>query len=132
VTFSFRDKKTGASRRVRLNAVEFIRRFLDHLLPSGFQKVRHYGFFSPTCSVSIQRIRLLITHKTGRPMLLDLSTAQPAPAGHSTARPSFPPSASPWPTPVKREKGSSGNRTPHPCLFQTPRPNCVCSIHAAA
>jgi hypothetical protein len=79
VTFSFRDKKTGQTRRVRLQAVEFIRRFLDHLLPSGFQKVRHYGFFSPTCSVSIQRIRLLIAQKTGRPMLLDLSATESAP-----------------------------------------------------
>lgn len=79
VTFSFRDKKTGQSRRVRLQAVEFIRRFLDHLLPSGFQKVRHYGFFSPTCSVPLERIRRLIAQKTGRPMLLDLSAAAPAP-----------------------------------------------------
>lgn len=79
VTFSCRDKKTGQSRRVRLSAVEFIRRFLDHLLPSGFQKVRHYGFFSPTCSLSIDRIRLLIAQTTGRPMLLDLSAAEPPP-----------------------------------------------------
>lgn len=79
VTFSFRDKKTGQPRRVRLSAVEFLRRFLDHLLPSGFQKVRHYGFFSPTCSVPIECIRLLIAQKTGRPMLLDLSAAEPVP-----------------------------------------------------
>ena len=79
VTFSFRDKKTGQPRRVRLSAVEFIRRFLDHLLPSGFQKVRHYGFFSPTCSLSIDRIRLLIAQTTGRPILLDLSAAEPPP-----------------------------------------------------
>jgi hypothetical protein len=79
VTFSFRDKKTGQTRRVRLKATEFIRRFLDHLLPSGFQKVRHYGFFSPTCSVPIERIRLLIAQKTGRPLWLDLSAAEPAP-----------------------------------------------------
>jgi hypothetical protein len=79
VTFSCRDKKTGACRQVRLKAVEFIRRFLDHLLPSGFQKVRHYGFFSPTCSLSIERIRRLIAQKTGRPLLLDLSTPEPTP-----------------------------------------------------
>ena len=30
VVFSFRDKKTGASRQVRLKATEFIRSFLDH------------------------------------------------------------------------------------------------------
>lgn len=79
VTFSFRDKKTGQTRLVRLKAVEFIRRFLDHLLPSGFQKVRHYGFFSPTCSVSIERIRRLIAQKTGRPLRLDRSAAEPMP-----------------------------------------------------
>jgi hypothetical protein len=62
-----------------LKATEFIRCFLDRLLPRGFQKVRHYGFFSPTCLVSIERIRLLVARKTGRPMLLDLSTAQLAP-----------------------------------------------------
>jgi len=55
VVFSYRDKKTGASRHVRLKATEFIRRFLDHLLPSGFQKVRHYGFFSPTWRVRWRR-----------------------------------------------------------------------------
>jgi hypothetical protein len=79
VTFSFRDKNTGQIRPVRLQAVEFIRRFLDHLLPSGFQKVRHYGFFSPTCSVSIERIRLLVAQKTGSPVWLDLSAAEPVP-----------------------------------------------------
>jgi len=79
VTFRFRDKKTGASRQVRMKATEFIRRFLDHLLPSGFQKVRHYGFFSPTCSLSIECIRLLIAEKTGTPVRLDLSAPAPLP-----------------------------------------------------
>jgi hypothetical protein len=79
VTFSFRDKKTGASRQVRMKATEFIRRFLDHLLPSGFQKVRHYGFFTPTCALSIERMRLLIAQTTGSPLLLDLSAPAPLP-----------------------------------------------------
>ena len=29
-----------------MGCIEFIRRFLDHILPSGFQKVRYYGFLS--------------------------------------------------------------------------------------
>jgi hypothetical protein len=29
---------------MRLEATEFLRRFLQHVLPSGFQKVRHYGY----------------------------------------------------------------------------------------
>jgi hypothetical protein len=79
VTFSFTDKETGESRRVHLKATEFIRRFLDHLLPEGFQKVRHYGFLSPTCSVPIERVRLLIARTTGRPVLIDLGSSPPAP-----------------------------------------------------
>jgi len=78
VTFSFTDKKTGESRRVHLKATEFIRRFLDHLLPEGFQKVRHYGFLSPTCSVPLERLRLLIAHQTGKPVLMDLGSSPPA------------------------------------------------------
>jgi putative transposase len=79
VTFTFRDKNTGQTRRVRLSAVEFLRRFLDHLLPTGFQKVRHYGFFNPTCPLSIDRIRWLIARKTGRPILLHLSAPEVSP-----------------------------------------------------
>ena len=30
-----------------LEASEFIRRFLQHVLPRGFHKVRYYGFLSP-------------------------------------------------------------------------------------
>ena len=43
-----------------LNVIEFMRRYLQHLLPRGFRKVRHYGFLAPNFGVSIQRIRELI------------------------------------------------------------------------
>ena len=58
----FRYKKTG-SRRLRtmaLPVMEFIRRFLQHVLPTGFMKVRHYGFLSPTSSVKLDEISTLI------------------------------------------------------------------------
>ncbi|MCD4719705.1 MAG: transposase [Desulfobacula sp.] len=32
---------------MRFEATEFIRRFLLHVLPRGFKKIRHFGFFSP-------------------------------------------------------------------------------------
>jgi hypothetical protein len=47
VEFSWRDNRTGRSHRMKLDIDEFIRRFLLHLLPKGFSKVRHYGIFSP-------------------------------------------------------------------------------------
>ena len=47
VTFSARGKKTGdPKRRITLSHTEFIRRYLMHVLPSGFQKIRYYGFLN--------------------------------------------------------------------------------------
>lgn len=47
VTFKWRDYKDGSkSKTMKLDAMEFIRRFLLHVLPSGFQKIRYYGLFS--------------------------------------------------------------------------------------
>lgn len=47
VTFSARGRKTGEPRRViTLENTEFIRRYLMHVLPSGFQKIRYYGFLN--------------------------------------------------------------------------------------
>ena len=47
VTFSARGKKPGEQeRRITLRHEEFIRRFLMHVLPSGFQKIRYYGFLN--------------------------------------------------------------------------------------
>ncbi len=57
-----RYKKSGSSRTRRLNldAMEFIRRFLQHVLPTGFKKIRYYGLMSPNASVSPDHIRGLI------------------------------------------------------------------------
>lgn len=47
VTFSARALRKGEPRRtITLSNVEFIRRFLMHVLPSGFQKIRYYGFLN--------------------------------------------------------------------------------------
>jgi predicted RNA-binding Zn-ribbon protein involved in translation (DUF1610 family) len=47
VTFRFKDTQTGKTKLCTLSALEFIRRFLQHILPRGFVKVRYYGLFSP-------------------------------------------------------------------------------------
>ena len=47
VTFRWRDYAHGNRHRTMpLDAVEFIRRFLLHVLPRGFQHIRHYGFLA--------------------------------------------------------------------------------------
>jgi hypothetical protein len=46
VTFRYRASDTGKLKTCTLSAEEFIRRFLQHILPKGFVKVRYYGFLS--------------------------------------------------------------------------------------
>lgn len=60
VTFRYRKANSRRLRTTTLDALEFIRRFLQHVLPSGFMKIRHYGFLSQSCSVSIPTIRKMI------------------------------------------------------------------------
>jgi putative transposase len=45
VTFRWKDRDAGAWRTERLPGVEFLRRFLQHVLPRGFHKVRYYGLW---------------------------------------------------------------------------------------
>ena len=47
VSFTYRDRKNGNALRIKtLEAEEFIRRFLLHVLPGGFMKIRHFGFLA--------------------------------------------------------------------------------------
>lgn len=47
VTFQWKDYRDGNRQKVmRLTADEFIRRFLCHVLPTGFMKIRHYGLLA--------------------------------------------------------------------------------------
>lgn len=60
VTFRYKDSETGATRHCTLSAEEFIRRFLQHVLPRGFVKVRYYGFFSHGNRHLLSQVRRLL------------------------------------------------------------------------
>jgi predicted Zn-ribbon and HTH transcriptional regulator len=64
VTFRYKDYRRDGQARYRtmsLTADEFIRRFLLHVLPKGFHRIRHYGLLaSAGCKVNIARARELI------------------------------------------------------------------------
>jgi hypothetical protein len=77
VTFSYRRSGSNRYRNMTVDASEFIRRFLQHVLPSGFPKVRHYGFLSPNSRQSIELVRWLITLYYG---LIHQLLAAPRPA----------------------------------------------------
>ncbi len=65
------------SRILALEVMEFIRRFLQHVLPSGFMKIRYYGFMNPNCAVSLDRIRALIEVSYGFTVDLPKSDVEP-------------------------------------------------------
>ena len=43
-----------------LDAMEFIRWFLQHVLPTGFMEVRYYGFLNPNVAVNLDDVRCAI------------------------------------------------------------------------
>lgn len=56
---AFRYRKVGSQRQrtMALAPAEFIRRFLQHVLPTGFMKVRYFGFLSPSFSMPIEEVK---------------------------------------------------------------------------
>jgi len=61
VTFKYKQRDTGEWQPCRLTGVEFLRRFLMHVLPKGFHKLRYYGLWHPSKRNLQQRARLLLT-----------------------------------------------------------------------
>jgi hypothetical protein len=64
VIFRYKDYRRDGQARYRtmtLTPAEFIRRFLPHVLPKGFHRIRHYGLLaSAGCKANIARARELI------------------------------------------------------------------------
>ena len=72
VTFTYRKVGSARLRTAHLDVMEFLRRFLQHVLPDGFMKVRHFGFLHASCAIPLATIRLMIVQ--GHP-----SDGQPPP-----------------------------------------------------
>jgi hypothetical protein len=69
VTFKYKDYREGRARQkvMRLSNGEFIRRFLIHVLPTGFHRIRHYGLFaSGVRAQNIARVRELLDAAAAR------------------------------------------------------------------
>jgi len=60
VFFKYRKPKSNRWRTMSLDVIEFMRRFLQHVLPTGFMKIRYYGFLHPASSISLEKIATLI------------------------------------------------------------------------
>ena len=60
VTFRYRENRSQKLRRVTLPAVEFLARFLQHVLPPGCAKVRYYGLWAGSCQKQCAQARALL------------------------------------------------------------------------
>lgn len=48
----------GGKRIVKLDGVEFVRRFVQHVLPTGIKRIRHYGLLAPTAKrIGLAKVR---------------------------------------------------------------------------
>ena len=77
VLIRYKKPHSNRLRTLSLEVMEFIRRFLQHVLPTGFMKVRYYGFMNPNCKTTLDHIRNLIERING--FDTDLPKAAPKP-----------------------------------------------------
>lgn len=63
VTFRYKERETKEYKSITLPAMKFIRRFLQHILPKGFQKIRYYGFLANGNKAKLETIFKLLNIK---------------------------------------------------------------------
>jgi hypothetical protein len=87
VTFRYRPSGSRKYQNCTLPAEEFIRRFLQHVLPKGFVKVRYYGLFSSGNRPLLKRARQLLGGPPVVPKTNDAEDAPTLPAGEESLLP---------------------------------------------
>ena len=92
VTFRYQDTRDGRSKTMTLSADEFLRRFLQHVLPRGFHKVRYYGLWAPGNRPLLHQLQLLLGSGDSQP------DAQPDPKSTSITAAITPPRGRTCPT----------------------------------
>lgn len=73
VTFRYKERKSSRWRNCTLDGHEFMGRFLQHVLPQGFHKVRYFGLWHPSQRARADRVRQLLQ--------LDRPAAPSSPSG---------------------------------------------------
>jgi hypothetical protein len=79
VTFSYKESATDQLKRCTVSAQEFIRRFLQHVLPPRFIKIRYYGLLSPAHRHLLQKARHLLSATASKLKPQALKTIEPTP-----------------------------------------------------
>jgi len=73
VTFKYFDNRDGGKQKLMsLSAMEFIRRFLSHVLPNRFVRIRHFGLHHGSCRAKLQQARRVLGLPFQLPAILKL------------------------------------------------------------
>jgi len=73
VRFEYYDNRDhGKLKVMELDGVEFVRRYLQHVLPKGFQRVRHYGLHHSSQRKKIEVARGILGGERGKPQIRKL------------------------------------------------------------
>jgi hypothetical protein len=76
VAFSVRADVKGGKRLERLEGVEFVRRFMQHVLPTGIKRIRHYGVLASSCKTKkLSAARLALQMPTSNPQAIESAQA---------------------------------------------------------
>ena len=78
VTFKYKDSATKQIKFATVTADEFMRRFLQHVLPDRFVKVRYYGLLSPAYRQLLPQVLQLLSSNTGKLKCAELKTSTPS------------------------------------------------------
>ena len=77
VSFRYHDNRDGGKEKVMtLTAVEFIRRFLQHVLPHRFVRIRHYGLHHGSARWKLRQIRALLGEEGKLPVVAKLKLGE--------------------------------------------------------
>jgi hypothetical protein len=82
VTFSYKDSATNQARFSTISAQEFIRRFLQHVLPKAFVKVRYYGLLSAANRHLLDQARQLLNTAAAQSNSSNVDRRQKDPVDH--------------------------------------------------
>ena len=104
--WDYRDSKTRKQTSIPLDALDFMGRFLQHVLPRGFARVRTFGWLHPAAKVRGNRVRALLRQQ---PLL---SPAQ-AQAWQPPADPEVEPPPDPQPSQEEPREAKLLTRCPH-------------------
>lgn len=84
VTFRWKDRSNhNRIETLTLPGVEFVRRYLRHVLPTGLRSIRYYGFCHPTAKANRMRVQL----HSGRPVQFGSAHSAPSAATASSCPP---------------------------------------------